>query len=66
MKLETIIEKQNEGLQMLRQLLSVTRGAGGRDMLEDMLPRPLTQVVELNALCENLSDEDFKKKMVVY
>ena len=46
MKLETIIEKQNEGLQMLRQLLSTTRGVGGRDMLEDMLPDPLDQVVK--------------------
>ena len=66
MKLDTIIDKQNEGLQMLRQLLSVTRGPCGKDMLEDMLPKPLIEVHELNALCENLSNEDFKKKMVVY
>ena len=65
MKLETIIEKQNEGLQMPRQLLSTTRGVGGRDMLEDMLPDPLDQVDQFNALCEKLSDEDFKKRMVL-
>ena len=61
MQLDTIIDKQNEGLQMLRQLLSVTRGASGKDMLEDMPPKPLSEVHELNALCENLSNEDFKK-----
>ena len=61
MKLETIIEKQNEGLQMLRQLLSTTRGVCGRDMLPD----PLDQVDQFNALCEKLSGEDFKKRMVL-
>ena len=46
---------------MLRQLLSTTRGVGGRDMLPD----PLDQVDQFNALCEKLSDEDFKKRMVL-
>jgi hypothetical protein len=65
MKLETIIDNQNEGLRMLRQLSTATRGVGGSDiMLEDILPEPINEVVAFNALCKQLADDEFKKKMV--
>jgi hypothetical protein len=68
MKLETIIENQNEGLRMLRQLATVTRGVGGSDtcMLEDVLPEPINEVLAFNELCEKLADDEFRKKMVIF
>ncbi|CAB4016070.1 Hypothetical predicted protein, partial [Paramuricea clavata] len=65
MKLETIIDNQNESLRMLRQLSTATRGVGGSDiMLEDILPESINEVVAFNALCEQLPDDEFKKKMI--
>ena len=49
---------------MLRQLVGATRGIGGEDMLEDVLPNPLSNVDELTSLCERIREEGFKKKMV--
>ena len=50
---------------MLRQLSTATRGVGGSDiMLEDILPEPINEVVAFNALCKQLADDEFKKKMV--
>lgn len=61
MKLETITQKQDEGLPLLRVLLGATRGVNGNDMLEDVLPKP----INLEEMCGRLSmEENFKKKMV--
>lgn len=50
---------------MLRRLLTATRGVGGSDMLEDILPQPVDGVMRFDGLCEQLSDDDFRKKMVM-
>ena len=65
MKLETITQKQDEGLALLRVLLGATRGVNGNDMLEDVLPKPMDTIPDLEEMCGRLSMEDnFKKKMV--
>ena len=63
-KLDTMIEKQDEALSILRMLLSATRGVGGNDILEDLLPNSVDSMADLEALSARLADEDFKKKMV--
>lgn len=62
--MDTMIEKQDEALSILRVLLSATRGVGGNDMLEDILPKPMDSVEELEELSARLADEDIRKKMV--
>lgn len=59
-----LIEKQDEGISMLRVLLSATRGVGGTDMLQDVLPKPIDSVEDLEALSVRLEEEAFMKKMV--
>ena len=63
-KLDLIIEKQDEGLSMLRMLLGATRGADENDMLEDVIPKAIDSVEELNKLSSRLDDEEFMKKVV--
>ena len=63
-KLDLIIEKQDEGLSMLRMLLGATRGADKNDMLEDVIPKAIDSVEELNKLSSRLDDEEFMKKVV--
>ena len=63
-KLETLIEKHDETLAILRVLLSATRGVNENEVLEDILPSPLNSVEDLQGLCSGLDDEEFRKKMV--
>ena len=56
MKLETIIQKQDEGLSMMRVLLGATRGISGNYVLVDILPKP----------ADRLEEEKFKKKMASF
>ena len=63
-KLETLIEKHDETLAILRVLLSATRGVNENVMLEDILPSPLDSTEDLQELCSRLNDEEFRKKMV--
>jgi hypothetical protein len=63
-KLETLIEKHDETLAILRVLLSATRGVNENEMLEDILPSPLDSVQDLQELCSRLDDEEFRKKIV--
>lgn len=63
-KLETLIEKHDETLAILRVLLSATRGVNENEVLEDILPSPLNSVEDLQGLCSRLDDEEFRKKMV--
>ena len=63
-KLDLIIEKQDEGLSMLRMLLGATRGADENDMLEDVIPKAIDSVEELNKFSSRLDDEEFMKKVV--
>lgn len=59
-----MIQKQDEGLAILRLLLSATRGVNGNDMLEDVLPKPIDNSEEMAALSSRLTEEEFQKKMV--
>lgn len=61
-----VIEKQDEALSILRVLLTATRGVGGNDVLEDILPVPIDSVQDLQELSEKLGDEEYMKKMVWY
>ena len=63
-KLDLILEKQDEALSMLRMLLGATRGADENDMLEDVIPKAIDSVEELNKLSSRLDDEEFMKKVV--
>ena len=63
-KIDLIIEKPDEGLSMLRMVLGATRGADENDMLEDVIPKAIDSVEELNKLSSRLDDEEFMKKVV--
>lgn len=63
-KLDTILQKQDEGLVMLRTLVASTRVAGGADVLVDVLPKPAETTEDIAQLCAKLEDESIKKKMV--
>ena len=58
-----MVERQ-EALSLLRTILSGSNFAS-KDILEDVLPKPLETVAELEALSSNLlEDAEFNKKMV--
>ena len=63
-KLDIMIEKQSEVLSILQVLLNATKGAGGHDMLEDVLPKPIDSPKELEQMSAGLSDEDVRKRTV--
>lgn len=63
-KLDTLIEKHDETLSILRVLLSATRGVNDKELLDDILPSPLDTVEEMTEFCSRLDDEEFRKKMV--
>ena len=49
---------------MLWMVLCATRGADENDMLEDVIPRAIDSVEEVNKLSSRLDDEEFMKKVV--
>jgi hypothetical protein len=59
-----MIEKQSEALSILQVLLGATKGVGGQDMLDDVLPKPIDSPEELEEMSAGLSDEDVRKKKV--
>ena len=64
-RLDAMLEKQDEALSMLRMILGATKGVGGTDVLDDVLPNPISEVGDLEDLCLRIQDEeDFRKKMV--
>ena len=63
-KLETIIQKQEDGLSMLRMLLGATK-VDGNDILEDVLPQPLDTAEALKELNTRLEDDQYRRKMVI-
>ena len=63
-KLDILIEKQSEALSILQVLLSATKGVGGHDMLEDVLPKSIDSPEELEKMSAGLFDEDVRKKTV--
>jgi hypothetical protein len=64
-KLDTLIEKHDETLSILRVLSSATRGVNDKELLDDILPSPLDTVEEITEFYSRLDDEEFRKKMVV-
>ena len=63
-KLYIMIEKQSEALSILQVLLGAAKAVGGRDMLEDVFPKPIDSPEELEKMSAGLSDEEIKKKTV--
>ena len=45
-------------------LLSATRGVNNEDILEDIIPKALDSVEELEELSSRLDDDDYRKKLV--
>ncbi|CAB3976771.1 transposase domain-containing [Paramuricea clavata] len=64
-KLDTIIENQNEILVYLRQQSSKTQAAYDV-VLEDVLPRPMDTLGEIQKLCLKLEQSKFKNTLVSY
>ena len=60
LKLETIIQKQ-DGLSIMRVLLDATRGVGGNDILDDVLPKPAECDGDIQILCGRLGEENLKE-----
>lgn len=66
-KLDTIIEKHDETLSILRVILTSTRGVDNDDaVLEDILSKPVDNVKDLKELSSRLEGETYKKKMVSF
>jgi hypothetical protein len=59
-----LIDKHEEALSILRVLLSATRGVHNEDILEDIIPKALDSVDELEELSSRLDDDDYRKKLV--
>lgn len=61
-----MIEKQDEGLSILRMLLGATSKTNTDIMLEDIIPNPADSVEDLNKLSSRLDDDqEFTNKMVI-
>ncbi|XP_046864389.1 uncharacterized protein LOC124458416 [Xenia sp. Carnegie-2017] len=65
-KLETLIDKQEEALSILRALLSATKGVDEHEILEDVLPNPLDSVEELEDLFSSLDEEKSRRKLLQF
>ena len=62
--LDRIENQQQDQLSLITQIFNVTRGAGGDDMVEDLVVAPNNYVDELTELCDKLGDQQFRKKLV--
>ncbi|XP_046856605.1 uncharacterized protein LOC124449685 [Xenia sp. Carnegie-2017] len=65
-KLETLIDKQEGALSILRALLSVTKGVDEHEILEDVVPNPLDSVEELEELSSSLDEEKSRRKLLQF
>ena len=65
MKLDTTMENQNEGLPLLRSMVS-TMAVNGPDaeILDDVLPEPMITSEAMEFMQERLQETVFKKKKV--
>jgi len=64
-KLDIIIENQQEILNLLKHVVSVNQTGSCEGMLEDLFPRRIESLAELEEFNGRLDDDnDFLKKMV--
>ena len=63
-KLDTLIDKHEEALSILRVLLSATKGVNDEEIIEDIIPNAIDSVDELEELSSRLNDDDYRKKLV--
>ena len=64
LKLDTIIQNQNEQLTLIRQLASATRGVSGKDVVDDVLPDPLNGSADLTMFTQQLQEKAARDKFV--
>ncbi|XP_046856603.1 uncharacterized protein LOC124449683 isoform X2 [Xenia sp. Carnegie-2017] len=65
-KLETLIDKQEEALSILRGLLSAKKGVDEHEILEDFVPNPLDSVEELEELSSSHDEEKSRRKLLQF
>ena len=64
-KLDTLIDKHEEALSILRVLLSATKGINEEEVLEDVIPDAFDSVEQLEEFSSRLQDDDnYRKKLV--
>lgn len=63
-KLDMILDNQKEQLALLRQIAASTQKEYV-EVVEDVLPKKLEAVAELEQFNSKLGDPDFKKQMVI-
>ena len=63
-KLDTLIDKHEEALSILRVLLNATKGVNEEEVLEDVIPNAIDDVETLEELCSRLHDDSYRKKLV--
>ena len=64
-KLDIIIENQQEQLALMRQIAANSNHSSGVDCLEELNALTIDSVEGLLELDDKLSDNEFKKKMVI-
>lgn len=65
MKLDSILEKKQEGLVLLQRVVS-SLGSSVED-IDDVFPRPWQTIEEMENMCTHLDkDADLRKKMILY
>ena len=63
-KLDTLIDKHEEALSILRGLLSATKGIN-EEVLEDVIPDAFDSVEQFEEFSSRLQDDDnYRKKLV--
>ena len=64
--MDTIIEKHDEALSILRAILTASKGTIEEEaVLEDILPNPINTVEDVEDFSCRLDDESFRKKTVL-
>ena len=65
-KLDMIIENQEEMINLLKHLASVSSVGSSGELFEDVFPQRVASQAEFQQLNEKLDDLNFRKKMVKY
>ena len=64
MKLTDIIENQKEQMSLLRQI--VTSSSNVEESVEDVLPKPIDTIKEMDDMRDRLRDSNYRKKLASY
>lgn len=63
-KLDTIIENQTEQMNLLRNLASASAQSGSVELIEDILPKRMESVAEIEEFNNRLQNVEYRRKMV--